>query len=207
MKKITFLLLFLCAVICVQSCKNNRVNQFSHLNSTNKKESPKQVRSIEDEGNRVIDDTVATFRNSSSSPSDPSTEYQFVNIIRVIDGDTFVIFNIYGSEEKIRFIGINAPESRNSGKKKKEEFGEESKKYLTDLLKGAKVRLEFDVQRIDRYGRTLAYVYLENGTFLNEYLVKMGYAQVATYPPNVKYKELFIEVQRYAREHKTGLWK
>lgn len=208
MKRYITILLTTCALILAPSCKNNRVNQFAHLNKSHKSESNKSIQKEGDlENSSVVADTVATFKNNSPTPQDTKVTGELVNIVRVIDGDTFVIFNTYGSEEKIRLIGVNAPESRNSGKKKKEEFGEESKKFLTNLLKNAKVRLEFDVQRVDRYGRTLAYVYLENGTFLNEYLVKTGYAQVATFPPNVKYKELFIEAQRYARENKTGLWK
>ena len=208
MKLYFTILLIITAFVLTASCKNNRVNQFAHLNESQKSEKNTSANKVAaEEQTTVIDDTVATFKNNSAAPEDPKVSGEFVNIVRVIDGDTFVIFNIYGSEEKIRLIGVNAPESRNSGKKKKEEFGEESKKYLTNLLKNAKVRLEFDVQRVDRYGRTLAYVYLENGTFLNEYLVKNGYAQVATFPPNVKYKDLFIDAQRYARENKTGLWK
>lgn len=208
MKKFTIIILSIIAININSSCNNNRVNQFSHLNEASKKETPSTKHLIaEEESADISNDTIASFSSNNEAPKDPQSNSEFINIVRVIDGDTFVIFNMYGSEEKIRLIGVNAPESRNSGKKKKEEFGAESKKYLTDLLKNRRVRLEFDVQRVDKYGRTLAYVYLENGTFLNEYLVKNGYAQVATYPPNVKYKDLFIEAQRYARNNKTGLWK
>lgn len=211
-KKILFSIIYL-SVILFTSCNNNRVNQFPQLNksvesSPSGDNGPKRV---DDDRNQISTDTV---KNSSikpgivTKPADLDTvKGDYVSVTRVIDGDTFVIFNIYGNEEKVRLIGVNAPESRNSGKKKKEEFGEESKKYLTDLLKNARVKLEFDVQRVDKYGRTLAYVYLENGTLLNEYLVKSGYCQVATFPPNVKHRELFVEAERYAREHKTGLWK
>ncbi len=83
----------------------------------------------------------------------------------------------------------------------------ESKKFLTNYLTGKKVKLEYDVQKTDKYGRTLAYVYMENGVFLNEFLVKEGYAQIATYPPNVKYVEVFRKAQKLAREKSKGLWK
>ena len=67
--------------------------------------------------------------------------------------------------------------------------------------------MEYDVQRTDKWDRTLAYVYLEDGTFVNAYLVENGYARVSTYPPNVKYQNKFIELERKAREEKKGLWK
>ena len=75
------------------------------------------------------------------------------------------------------------------------------------MLEGKEVRLEMDVQERDKYGRLLAYVYLEDSTFVNAELLKQGYAQVATYPPNVKYVELFVKLQKEARENKRGLWK
>ncbi|OFY43234.1 MAG: hypothetical protein A2X18_09315 [Bacteroidetes bacterium GWF2_40_14] len=152
-------------------------------------------------------DTANSDKEIRTSNASSVSGKIYLKVTRVIDGDTFVILNNDGSDEKVRLTGVNAPESRNTGKKKKEEFGIESKAFLTKFLTEKKVRLEFDVQKNDRYGRTLAYVYLEDGTFLNEYLVKEGYAQVSTFPPNVKYKDTFIAAQRYAREKKTGLWK
>jgi micrococcal nuclease len=67
-------------------------------------------------------------------------------------------------------------------------------------------RLELDVQKIDPYGRLLGYVYLPNGQMFNETLVEEGYAQVATFPPNVKYQERFLKAQREARAANRGLW-
>lgn len=78
---------------------------------------------------------------------------------------------------------------------------------MKKVLKGKKVLLEYDIQRYDRYGRTLAYVYLEDSTFLNAHLLEIGLAQVATFPPNVKYVELFTEVQRGARKKGVGMWR
>ncbi len=60
---------------------------------------------------------------------------------------------------------------------------------------------------MDKYGRTLAYVYLEDGTFVNASLVEHGYAMVMTFPPNVKHEALFLRLQREAREQKRGLWR
>ncbi|MEO7176090.1 MAG: thermonuclease family protein [Saprospiraceae bacterium] len=126
---------------------------------------------------------------------------------KISDGDTFWIYNGTGEGEKIRLIGVDAPESRNVFKKKQGYYGKEAKVYLTNLLKGKHVKLEFDVDRLDQYGRTLAYVYLIDGTFVNEALVKNGYAMVMTVPPNVKYADLFLKLQIEARENNRGLWK
>lgn len=133
---------------------------------------------------------------------------EFYSIKRVSDGDTVVIQDELDNQYKIRFIGIDAPESRNVGNRKQVQvFGSEAKNHLKKLLFNKKIRLEFDVQKIDRYGRTLAYVYLENGVFLNQYLVQKGYARMATFPPNIKYVELFRKLEEKARKNKLGMWK
>lgn len=132
---------------------------------------------------------------------------KFYSIKRVSDGDTVVIQDESDNQYKIRFIGIDAPESRNVGNRKQVQvFGSEAKTHLTKLLFNKKIRLEFDVQKIDRYGRTLAYVYLENGVFLNQYLLAKGYARIATFPPNIKYVEDFRKSEEKARRNKLGMW-
>lgn len=123
-------------------------------------------------------------------------------VTKVIDGDTFWI----DDAEKVRLIGIDAPESRNTGRKKIGYYGKEAKAFLKSYLSGKKVELKFDVGHRDQYHRLLAYVYLEDGTFLNAELVKQGYATVYTVPPNVKYADLFLKLQREAREDGRGLW-
>lgn len=131
---------------------------------------------------------------------------KYMDVIRVVDGDTFYADD--GSEKglNIRLIGVDAPESRNTGRKAIGYFGLQSKDYLTKLLENQKVRLEYDVGKKDQYNRTLAYVYLQDGTFLNAELVKKGYAMVMTIPPNVKYAERFVKLQRRARKNNRGLW-
>ncbi|SKB96024.1 micrococcal nuclease [Parapedobacter luteus] len=130
---------------------------------------------------------------------------KYVYVTKVIDGDTFWVRD--GADEvKVRFIGIDAPETRNAGRKKKGHFGEEAKAYVTKLTLHKRVRLELDVQEKDRYQRLLAYVYLEDGTFLNAHLVAQGYAVMATYPPNIKYVDLFADLQQQARQAERGLW-
>jgi micrococcal nuclease len=77
---------------------------------------------------------------------------------------------------------------------------------MIGLIGTSQVQLEFDVDSLDRYGRTLAYVFLPDGTFINKKMVEDGYAQVATYPPNVKYVDQFIKAERRARKKNKGLW-
>jgi micrococcal nuclease len=130
-----------------------------------------------------------------------------VLVTKVSDGDTFWVTYPSGKEEKIRLIGIDTPEARKTGRTDVEFFGKEASAYAKSLLLNKRVRLEFDVQKVDRYKRTLAYAYLESGEMINSLLVKQGYARVATYPPNVRYQELFQKLEREARSAKRGLWK
>lgn len=116
-------------------------------------------------------------------------------IHKFVDGDTFWVKMENGKTEKIRLIGVDTPEVRWEGLTEEQPGGKEASEYVKNLLKGKKVLLEYDVQKRDPYGRTLAYVYLEDSTFLNAHLLEMGLARMATYPPNVRYVEVFREVQ------------
>lgn len=130
----------------------------------------------------------------------------YLPVTKVVDGDTFWVDD--GSEKglKIRLIGVDAPESRRTGRKEIGYYGQEAKEYLTQLISGKKVRLEYDVDTLDMYQRTLAYVYLENNTFVNAELMRQGYAMVMTIPPNVKYAKMFVKLQQKARKKNRGLW-
>ncbi|MHC1732182.1 MAG: thermonuclease family protein [Bacteroidales bacterium] len=152
-------------------------------------------------------DTRAGVTGRSASNSTENTVEEWFSVTRVVDGDTFWVDD--GSEKglKVRLIGIDAPEPRNTGTRPKGYFGAESTSYLKQLLKDKKVRLEYDVSRYDRYGRTLAYAWLEDGIFVNAELVKNGFATVMTVPPNVKYQETFTELAAKARRQNRGLWK
>lgn len=143
----------------------------------------------------------------SAWAQDQQVSSKWLEISKFVDGDTFWVMDHKGNSEKIRLIGIDAPEARRTGRKDIGHYGKEASAYIERLLLGKKIRLEFDISKYDRYKRTLAYVYLEDGTFLNAHLVAQGYATVMTVPPNVKHAELFIRLQREAREKKRGLWK
>ena len=129
-----------------------------------------------------------------------------VKVVRVVDGDTIQVCCIGWKREKVRYIGINTPGIKHPTKEV-EHYGTEASEANRKLVDGKTVRLEFDVQQLDKYGRTLAYVYLEDGTFVNAWLVENGYAMVMTFPPNVKYEALFLRLQREAREAGRGLWR
>ena len=120
-----------------------------------------------------------------------------------IDGDTIVV-EIEGKEEKVRLIGVETPETVHPSKPV-EYFGKEASEFTKNVVEGKKVRLEYDWQTRDKYGRLLAYVYLEDGTFLNAEIIKKGYGFAYTKYP-FKYLDEFRKFEREARENKSGLW-
>jgi micrococcal nuclease len=119
---------------------------------------------------------------------------EFANVVRVIDGDTFVL----EGESRVRLICIDTPE-------RGEFYYEEATRYLESLALNKEVRLEKDVSETDRYGRLLRYVYIDD-IFINEALVRGGYAQVYRFPPDTKYCDLFQEAEKAAKSEKLGIW-
>lgn len=128
-----------------------------------------------------------------------------VRVFKVVDGDTFWVKNGIGKNVKIRLIGIDAPEDRNAFRKRKHPFGITSKRYLDSLILHKEIRLEYDVDSLDRYGRTLAYAYLKK-IFINANMIQQGYAVLMTIAPNIRYESQFVVLQKYARENRLGLW-
>ena len=120
----------------------------------------------------------------------------------VVDGDTLVLSN----GQKVRYIGINAPEVARDGHIS-EPFAEEAKRFNTELLKKKKVRLEFDVEPNDRYQRRLAYIFLKDGSFVNAEMLSEGYAYLLYLRPNVKYHATLLDAQQGAMSEKRGIWK
>jgi micrococcal nuclease len=125
-------------------------------------------------------------------------------VVRVTDGDTFVA-TVKGRRERIRVIGVDTPESV-APNQPVEPYGEEASDFAKHYLDGETVRLAGDAEPRDRYGRMLAYVWLEDGTFWNALLVAEGYAQQLTVPPNVTYERLFRRLVGEARRNDRGLW-
>jgi micrococcal nuclease len=126
-------------------------------------------------------------------------------VTRVVDGDTIIV-DMDGTEARVRLIGVDTPESVHPDGEKNVAYGEIAADFTKEALEGKRIRLEFDAQERDRYGRLLAYVYTDGGEMFNETLLAEGHAQLATYPPNVRYVESFTSLQRDARERGAGLW-
>ncbi|MEW6075520.1 MAG: thermonuclease family protein [Candidatus Omnitrophota bacterium] len=177
---------------------------------------------------------------AESSPIAPSETgkkqaYSSVLVTRVIDGDTLHLEN----GKRVRLIGIDTPEMHDSQKLYRDSrrstqdtetikaMGRRAYAFTRQLVEGKRVRLEFDAEKKDRYGRLLAYVYIDLGLagdlkpqegiyythdygtsiFVNASIVASGYADLMTYPPNVKYADLFLELYRQARDNNRGLWR
>jgi micrococcal nuclease len=139
------------------------------------------------------------YEKTSNSKQD--TNESFVPVISVADGDTVTLM-LGSKEEKVRLIGIDAPELGQIP------WGAESKKYLYSLISssGSKVRLEYDVEKRDKYGRLLAYLWTTDGTLVNMSMLKNGQAVLYTFPPNVKYVTDLKAAQAEARSKRLGIW-
>ena len=124
-------------------------------------------------------------------------------VVRIVDGDTIQV-DINGYLYKVRYIGMDTPETVHPTKPV-EYFGKEASEKNRELVEGKTVLLEKDVSEVDKYGRLLRYVWVD-GVMANAELVRLGYAQVVTYPPDVKYQEYFVQLQREAQEGGLGLW-
>lgn len=148
-------------------------------------------------------------------------------VLRVIDGDTIEVqldptTGSGRADLKVRYIGIDTPETVDP-RKPVQCFGQEATAKNKELVEGKEVELEKDVSETDKFGRLLRYVYVvdtvsqpqnEPGSsartsariFVNEELVRQGYAYASTFPPDVKYQEVLRQAQDEARENKRGLW-
>jgi micrococcal nuclease len=126
------------------------------------------------------------------------------DVVRIVDGDTIHV-RVGDRVEKVRYIGVNTPEVHHPTRGE-EPGGRQASDVNRTLVDGRRVQLELDVRLRDRYGRLLAYVWVAD-VMVNAELVRLGYAQVMTVPPNVRYQALFLSLQRDAREAGRGLWR
>lgn len=143
---------------------------------------------------------------------DSPVKLEKVQVSKHVDGDTVYVKFMDGTEEKVRFIGVNCPEST----KRVDPYGKEASSYTKQNLMGKTVYIEKDVSENDKYGRLLRYIWLEppkeiteseiRSKMFNALLVLDGYAQVSTYPPDVKYSDYFVMFQREAKDGNKGLW-
>jgi micrococcal nuclease len=139
---------------------------------------------------------------TTSEPSPARSEA--VPVVRVVDGDTIQVRR-EGRDVTVRLIGIDAPEvGRYRGQA--ECFGARAGEFARGLLDGERVRLEFDRDRTDPYGRTLAYVYLDDGRLANVVLVRRGFAVVTIIAPNDRYEDRLRAAEAAAGVEGAGLW-
>ena len=135
----------------------------------------------------------------------PSTTFGRAQVLRVVDGDTIRV-RIDGRTERVRYIGVDTPESVKPGTPV-QCFAKKASTANAALVAGRSVELVGDVEQRDRYGRLLAYVYREpDGAFVNARLVRDGYARTLTIPPNVAHARELADLARAARRERRGLW-
>jgi len=166
-------------------------------------------------GLAILIGALALYNNSHSNSKKPTkaVETRIADgdtavVTRIVDGDTIVVAcRVDGDtiQEKVRFIGVDAPESVHPDASRNTALGKMASDFTKKHLLNKVIRIEFDVSKRDQYGRLLAYVW-SGDTMFNEFLVEHGYAKVATFPPNVKYVERFTSAQKRAREANKGLW-
>ena len=144
---------------------------------------------------KIISLTIALLLlGASFSPA------QTITCTRVVEGNIIILNN----GEKVRLIGVDTPETKQPNKSV-EYFAKEAFAFTEKMVKGKEVKLEYDLQKKDPYGRLLAYIYLKDGTFLNAEILKGGYGRTATKFP-CKYSKQFTQYEKEAREHKRGIW-
>lgn len=125
-------------------------------------------------------------------------------VLRVVDGDTLKI-QIADKDYKVRLLGVDTPESVSPKKEKNTKEGKIASEYTKKNLEGKDIVLEFDVSPYDRYGRLLAYVYVD-GICYNEKLLEEGYAKVMMISPNVKNSKYYRQIEKQAKENNVGFW-
>lgn len=154
----------------------------------------------------VSSSPIASSESQIASPAPSADEAgekiegELVKVIRAVDGDTIEI----EGGEKVRYIGIDTPETVDP-RKPVQCFGIEASKKNKELVEGKMMRLEKDITDRDKYNRLLRYIYVGD-TFINLELVKQGFAYSYSYPPDIKYQDQFVKAQQEAREAKRGLW-
>jgi len=162
-------------------------------------------RIIQDNATIVVKSDIA--QSGASIPVYPPIKPSYTVkalVTKVIDGGTIWV-DISGKSYKVRYIGMDTPETVHPSKPV-EYFGKDASQKNTELVGGKTVYLEKDISEEDKYGRLLRYVWTDDVTMVNAVLVRLGYAYSYTYPPDVKYQDLFLLLQREARENNRGLW-
>ena len=155
------------------------------------------------DGGEVIGATSTLSPTTPVESTPPALDLVKAQVTRVVDGDTIKVL-IDGVEYRVRYIGIDTPETKHPTLGV-EPFGPEASQANSELVEGKTVWLEKDVSETDEYGRLLRYVYVDD-LMVNEELLRRGLARVSTFPPDVKYVDRFLDIQRAAQEADLGMW-
>lgn len=152
------------------------------------------------------EDRTAVARIATSASSSSTASVQRSKVIHVVDGDTVDVL-FHGERTRLRLIGLDTPETVDPYKPV-QCFGIEASNEAKQLLDGQSVRVELDPSQgtLDKYGRTLAYIYLPDGTLFNELMIAEGYGREYTYRTPYKYQAAFRAAQAEARSTQRGLW-
>lgn len=151
-----------------------------------------------EKSNSLVKKTVTTQKIA-----DAPSPNELVKVVRAVDGDTIDV-EINGKIERVRYVGIDTPETVDP-RKVVQCFGVEASKKNKEFTEGKMVRLEKDITDRDKYNRLLRYVWLGD-TLINQELVAQGFAKSYSYPPDIKYQDKFVVAEKEAREKKLGLW-
>ncbi|MFW6074588.1 MAG: thermonuclease family protein [Chloroflexota bacterium] len=154
----------------------------------------------------VLERTGLSNLGDGDEPTDGDGQTE-AEVVRVVDGDTIIV-RLDGDEERLRYIGIDAPES-SIPDQAPECFGPEAARANEELVGGETVLLEADVSNRDQFGRLLRYVYVDDGDdrfMVNQELVESGYAEAVRYPPDTAYADDLERAEEIARANRAGIW-
>lgn len=198
--------------------KNNANNRKNNHTSSGNKRKNNYSRRGKNKYSKIIGIIIALIAVAVPyfKSQDKDANYQAAQVVRVVDGDTIKV-DIDGEKYKVRMIGVDTPETVHP-KKGVEYYGKAASNFTKKELTDKTVYLQKDVSDTDKYGRLLRYVwinkpssanpsekYIEENMY-NAILVKRGFARVFTMQPDSKYADLFVKLERDARQHNTGLW-
>ncbi|UAC49168.1 thermonuclease family protein [Bacillus aquiflavi] len=182
MRKLIFFLLLSISAIIFSGC--GEINETSDKN--------------------ITETTNTEVQEVETDQAAESHSFMKATVINVVDGDTIDVRFEDGKKERVRLILVDTPETKHP-KKPVQPFGPEASDFTKDTLLHQDIKLELDVEERDRYGRILAYVYV-NEKMINEMLLEKGLARVAVFPPNTKYVDQFRAIQEKAQKEERGIW-
>lgn len=197
-----FVLLVICIIVVLLCLNKNKISEdFKNINNKVfiKSKNTDNKQKLNNKNNIKLDDNLPKLLQYFEK----GKEIEAL-VAKVSDGDTFTII-IDNKKYGVRLIGVDTPESVHPNKKKNVPYGKIASDYTKSRLEGKKVILKKDVQARDKYGRILAFVYID-GKMYNEELIEEGHAKIMTVPPNVGNTERFKKLQKEAQKLKKGVW-